>query len=482
MICMAIWNWNRKRIVTLTLASAILTVLPSFAMAQDSSLETSQVRSILSEQHVSGVNITDLQGKSIDEMIKQLQDPYTVFFSADQLHQFENSLENQLVGMGVRVGVDEGGLYIMDIFAGSPAEKAGIQPDDYIEAINGVSVHGEALDKVTSKIKGEAGTSVQIRVLRGDKLLTFPIVRDAINVSEINSKRFEGNIGYIQVTDFSSDADEQFTKQLKELKSKGLNSLIIDLRNNPGGLLETALNISKNFIKEGTLIHTRDRNNQDAPIAISGGSTLDIPVYILLNEYSASASEVLAGALQDYGVAKVIGVQSYGKGSVQQVYQLQDGGALKVTVEEYLTPKKRKVNKFGITPDIKADGDAAQLITALKKVGVPDIKIEITKHRVFINSIEVNDSFPLIKEDGHLYAPTRALAALIGADITWNNELRAVELTSAGSKHSFPVEAGKLLIVNGTSFVNLDQFDSVFTQLQVATQGEKITIQATKGK
>jgi carboxyl-terminal processing protease len=482
MTCMAIWNWNRKRIITLTLASAILTALPSFAMAKDSTMETLQVRTILSELHVSGVTATDLQGKSIDEMIKQLQDPYTVFFSSDQLRQFENSLENQLVGMGARVGSDESGVYIVDIFTGSPAEKAGIQQDDYIQAVNGVSVQGETMDKITSKIKGEAGSSVQVTVLRGGKLLTFPIVRSAINVPEVNSKRFEGNIGYIEVTDFSSDADEEFAVQLKKLKSEGLNALIIDLRNNPGGLLETALNISKNFIKEGTLIHTRDRNNQDAPIAITGGSTVDIPVYILQNEYSASASEVLSGALQDYGVAKVIGVQSYGKGSVQQLYQLQDGGALKVTVEEYLTPKKRKVNKVGITPDIKADGAAAQLITALKKVGVPDVKVEITKHRVFFNGIEVTDSFPLIKEDGHLYAPTRALAALIGADITWNNELRAVELTSADNKHSFPVEAGKLLIFNGTSYVNLDQFDSVFTQLQVATQGEKVTIQATKGK
>ncbi|SEB59960.1 carboxyl-terminal processing protease [Paenibacillus sp. GP183] len=473
-------HMNRLK-VTLALTSVLLLSMPALAAADESSLQTSQVRTILSNVHVSGVTESDLSGKSIKEMLAQLQDPYTMYFSDSELKKFENSIENNVVGMGARVGIDADGVYLIEVFAGSPAEKAGMQRDDYIQAINGVSVKGESLSAVVAKIVGEAGTSVQLSVLREGKLINVNITRAAVNIPEVYSKRFDGNIGYIQVTDFSSDADEEFTKQLLALKSKGLSSLIIDLRDDPGGFLESAQNIFKNFIKEGTLIHTRDRNNQDQPILIQGGSSLDVPVYMLLNENSASASEVLAGAMQDYGVAKVIGLQSYGKGSVQQLYEIPAGGALKVTIEEYLTPNKHKVNKVGITPDIVADGSAAQMITALKKAGIQNVTVESSKHKVLVNGVEIRDTFPLFRENGKLFAPTRALAAMIEAGISWNNETRAVEISSAGKKLTFPVEADKLVIKAGTSYVNVDQFASVFSQLQVTDQGEKVTIRAVKG-
>jgi carboxyl-terminal processing protease len=476
-----IQQYSNKMKVTLALTSALLLSMPALVSAEESALQTSQVRDVLAEVHVSGVTESDLAGKSIKEMLTQLQDPYTMYFSDSDLKQFENSIENNVVGMGARVGIDADGVYIVEVFAGSPAEKAGIQREDYIQAVNGVSVKSESLSAVVAKIVGEAGTSVQLTALRDGKLINFNIIRAGVNIPEVYSKRFEGSIGYIQVTDFSSDADEEFTKQLLALKSKGLNSLIIDLRNDPGGFLDSARNLFKNFIKEGTLIHTRDRNNVDQPILIQDGSTLDVPIYLLLNENSASASEVLAGAMQDYGVAKVIGVQSYGKGSVQQLYEIPAGGALKVTIEEYLTPKKHKVNKVGITPDIVADGGAAQMITALKKAGIQNVTVELSKHKVLVNGIEISDSFPLFHENGKLYAPTRALAAMIDAGISWNNELRAVEITSDGKKHTFPVEADKLVIKDGTSYVNVDVYASVFSQLQVSDQGEKVTIRAVKG-
>jgi carboxyl-terminal processing protease len=474
-------RYLNKMKVTLALTSALVVSMPVLAAAEESSLQTSQVRDVLAEVHVSGVTESDLAGKSINEMLTQLQDPYTMYFSDLALKQFENSIENNVVGMGALVGIDADGVYIVEVYAGSPAEKAGMQRDDYVRAINGVSVKGESLNTVVAKIVGEAGTSVPLTVLRDGKLINLNIIRDAVNIPEVYSKRFDGNIGYIQVTDFSSDADEEFTKQLLALKSKGLNSLIIDLRDDPGGFLESAQNIFKNFIKEGTLIHTRDRNNEDQPILINGGSSLDLPIYLLMNENSASASEVLAGAMQDYGVAKVIGVKSYGKGSVQELYKIPAGGALKVTIEEYLTPNKHKVNKVGITPDIVADGGAAQMITALKKAGIQNVTVESSKHKVLVNGIEINDTFPLLRENGKLYAPTRALAAMIDAGISWNNELRAVEIISDGKKISFPVEMDKLVIKAGTSFVNVDLFASVFSQLQVSDQGEKVTIRAVKG-
>ncbi|TXK85349.1 S41 family peptidase [Paenibacillus sp. N3.4] len=466
--------------VTLALASALMTILPVTAMAQED-LQTQQVRQIIGKLHVSGVTEEALANQSIKQMIEGLKDPYTVFFSKEEYSQFFNSLENNYVGMGARIGLDDKGVYLTEVFAGSPAEAAGLQRDDYVRAIDGVPASTTSIDEVRNKIIGIEGTKTKVTVLRGDKEITVEITRGAVNVPEVYSKSFVNGVGYIQITEFSSDADDEFDVQLAALQAKGLKSLILDVRNNPGGLLDTAQNIAKHFVKDGVLIHTRDRNGEDDPVLIKGGSELSIPVYILANENSASASEVLSGALQDYKVGQVIGVQTYGKGSVQQVYQLDGGSALKVTIEEYLTPNKRKVNKVGITPDIKVEGAAAQLITALHTAGIMDIDVEITKHKITYNGVEMGTVLGAFHENGKLYASTRALAALVGAKITWNETNRTVELTDSKGTHAIPVEADKLIIDNGTSYVNVNLFDGYFPQLKVNDQGENISIRAVKG-
>jgi carboxyl-terminal processing protease len=466
--------------VTLALASALMTVLPLNALAQED-LQTQQVREIIGKLHVSGVTEEALANQSIKQMVEGLKDPYTVFFSQEEYGQFSSSLENNYVGMGARIGIDDKGVYLSEVFAGSSAESAGLQRDDYVRAVDGAPASTTSIDEVRNKIVGVAGTKVKVTVQRGDKELTVEITRKGINVPEVYSKSFTNGVGYIQITDFSSDADEDFGKQLTDLQAKGLKSLILDVRNNPGGLVDTAQNIAKHFVKEGVLIHTRDRNGVDDPVLITGGKELSIPVYILANEYSASASEVLSGALQDYNVAKVIGMQTYGKGSVQQLYQLDKDSALKVTVEEYLTPNKRKVNKVGITPDIKVDGASAQLITALQTVGITDINVEISKHSVTYNGVEIGSGFGNFHENGKLYASTRGLAALVGATITWNEATRTVDISDSKGTHAIPVETDKLIIENGTSYVNVDLFDDYFPQLQVKDQGENVSIRAVKG-
>lgn len=314
------------------------------------------------------------------------------------------------------------------------------------------------------------GSKVKVTVARGDKELTVELTRKGVNVPEVYSNNFTNGVGYIQITDFSSDADEDFDKQLAALQAKGLKTLILDVRNNPGGLVDTAQNIAKHFVKDGVLIHTRDRDGVDDPVLIEGGSELSIPVYILANENSASASEVLSGALQDYNVAKVIGMQTYGKGSVQQLYQLDNNSALKVTIEEYLTPNKRKVNKVGITPDMKVDGPAAQFITALHTAGIPDVQVDISSHLVTFNGVEISSGFGNFHENGKLFATSRGLAALVGATITWNDANHTVDISDSKGTHAIPVEADKLIIENGTSYVNVDLFAQYFPQLQVKDQ------------
>ncbi|NEW06433.1 PDZ domain-containing protein [Paenibacillus sp. SYP-B3998] len=466
--------------VTLALASALMTILPVSAMAQED-LQTKQVRELIGKLHVSGVTEEALANQSIQQMVEGLKDPYTVYFSKEEYGQFSSSLENNYVGMGARIGLDDKGVYITEVFAGSAAETAGLQTDDYIRAVDGVAVQNNSTESARSKIVGLEGTKTKVTVLRGDKELTVELTRKAVNIPEVYSKNFTNGVGYIQITDFSSDADEDFDQQLKSLNAKGLKALIVDVRNNPGGLVDTAQNITKHFVKEGVLIHTRDRNGEDDPVTFKGGTDLSLPVYILANENSASASEVLSGALQDYHAAQVIGVQTYGKGSVQQLYKLDGGSALKVTVEEYLTPNKRKVNKVGITPDVKVDGSAAQLITALQLAGISDVNVEISKHKITYNGVEMNSPLGTFHENGQLFANTRALAALVGANISWNDANRTVDITDAKGTHAIPVEADKLIIDNGTSYVNASVFERFFPQLKVNDQGETVSIHAVKG-
>ncbi|WNR42299.1 S41 family peptidase [Paenibacillus roseipurpureus] len=465
---------------SIALVSAMLAMMPTAAMAQEDSV-TQQVRELIGNYHVSGVTEESLANQSIEQMIKGLKDPYTVFFSQEDYGQFSNSLENSFVGMGARIGIDDQGVYLTEIFAGSPAEIAGLKKDDYVRAIDGVPASVTSIDEVRNKIVGKEGTKVKVTILRGTQEMTFEITRRGVNVPEVYSSSLTNGVGYIQITDFSSDADEDFDKQLKALQAKGLKSLILDVRNNPGGLVDTALNIAKHFVKEGTLIHTRDRNGVDDPVLITGGTTVDVPVYILANENSASASEVLSGALQDYNVAKVIGMQTFGKGSVQQILPLDKNNSLKLTVEEYLTPNKRKVNKVGITPDLKVDGPSAQFIAALHETGIADIRVNLTKHGATFNGVDLGFGFGSFREDGQWYVSTRGLAALIDAKITWNDTNHSVVITDANGAKEFPVEKGKLIIDYGTSYINLDLFASYFPQLHVTSQGDMASIQATKG-
>lgn len=471
----------KKMKVTLALVSALMAVLPASAALAQEDLQTMQVREIIGKLHVSGVTEEALAGQSIKQMIEGLKDPYTVFFSQEEYGQFSSSLENNYVGMGARIGIDEKGVYLSEIFAGSPAEIAGLQRDDYVRAVDGVPASTTSIDEVRNKIIGVEGSKVKVTVARGDKELTVELTRKGVNVPEVYSNSFTNGVGYIQITDFSSDADEDFDKQLAALQAKGLKTLILDVRNNPGGLVDTAQNIAKHFVKDGVLIHTRDRDGVDDPVLIEGGSELSIPVYILANENSASASEVLSGALQDYNVAKVIGMQTYGKGSVQQLYQLDNNSALKVTIEEYLTPNKRKVNKVGITPDMKVDGPAAQFITALHTAGIPDVQVDISNHLVTFNGVEISSGFGNFHENGKLFATSRGLAALVGATITWNDANHTVDISDSKGTHAIPVEADKLIIENGTSYVNVDLFAQYFPQLQVKDQGDHMSIRATKG-
>ncbi|OXM87932.1 S41 family peptidase [Paenibacillus rigui] len=478
----AIWRSTASVVLTLTLmfpsASAALAADANDATAA----RTKEVMELIEKNHVSAPTKQQLTGKSIEEMIETLHDPYTVYFTPEDLKRFESSLENNYVGIGVRISNEKEGLFVSEVFDNGPAQKAGMKPGDQITAVEGEPIAGLKIDEVTKKIMGPEGSKVSVTVKRLQDSLVLNMSRQTIQLPVVTHKKFDPGVGYIRVTGFSSEADEETAAQLAELKQQGINSLILDLRDNPGGLVDTAQNMAKLFVKEGILIHTKDKNNVDEPVKFSNGTTQPFPVYILVNENSASASEVLTGALQDYNaVTKVIGMNTYGKGSVQTLIPLTQGGALKVTIEEYLTPKLRKVNKVGLKPDIEVDGDVPQLVTALHETGIQKVSVALNKLGVTVNQIPVDDYFNVIKDNGQLYVPTRLVSALLGGGIAWNGETRSVEISAGGTTHTYQEGAGELLLQNGSSYINVGKFAESYPQLEWSDNGEQVVLTASKG-
>ncbi|QGQ96720.1 PDZ domain-containing protein [Paenibacillus psychroresistens] len=475
----------RKSLLILTLSTLGTLPILSIASAADSTAPTAvtdEVFKLLQDNHFSAVSPEKLSDNAIKGMVDGLNDPYTVYFTPKEWKGFENALEQNYVGIGVRLNTDENGIFITEIFKGSPAEAGGIKIGDYITGVDGKTTKKVTVDKLIEMVLGEENTNVTITVTRNKEVLDLKMLRKTINLPVVTGKLFEDGTGYIQLSSFSTDADELFAAKLKEFQQNHIRSLVIDLRDNGGGLLDTASNIAKLFIKEGTLIHTNDRNHIDAPITLKGGATVDFPVYVLVNENSASASEVLAGALQDYKLATVIGTKSFGKGSVQSIFPLSNGGVLKVTIEEYLTPKNHKVNKVGITPDIESLGYVPQLITAFQTAGMKEIKLTKNNNEISINNQAFGgENYTIKTVNNKIYVPSRILATLIKGKISWNTAAKAVQITASNKNEVFPVTAGGTLNEKGTTYLELASFSKKFPQLQWSMEKDLLTLQV-KGK
>jgi carboxyl-terminal processing protease len=282
-------------------------------------------------------------------------DPYTEYFTAKEASDFNSQLNQSITGIGVELGKDSNGnIEVIAPVDGTPASKAGILAKDIITTVNGSSIAGQSIDKVVSEIRGKAGTKVVLEIVRGgNQNLEFTIVRDTINIPTVNYKIINGNIGYMQISVFGDDTSSLATKAAQYFKDNNVKSIVIDLRDNPGGLLDAAVNIASMWLPSSDMVLQEKRGTQVLDTYYStGDQTLkDLPTAILINGGSASASEILTGALHDNSKAYVIGEQSYGKGVVQQLINLSGGSQLKVTIASWFRPNGQNINKKGITPD-----------------------------------------------------------------------------------------------------------------------------------
>lgn len=293
---------------------------------------------------------------AVSGMVNALGDPYTVFMTADQSKSFDQELQGSITGIGAEVGVKNNRVIIVAPIDNSPAQKAGIKAQDIILTIDGTDTTGMDLNTAVSKIRGDAGTKVKLQIQRGDAKLDFEITREKVDTKSVKWEIKDGNIGYIEISRFDSNTADLTKQATSELSGKGVKAVVLDLRNNPGGFLDAAISVASEFQKSGIVVTEKPtfRTGTEEKYTASGKGKLTdtgIPMVVLVNGGSASASEIVAGALQDNGRAILIGEKTFGKGSVQAIENLAGGASLRVTIAHWFTPKGKNISKEGISPD-----------------------------------------------------------------------------------------------------------------------------------
>ena len=311
-------------------------------------------KEIIDKYYLGDVDEEKLKEGAIKGYIEGLGDPYTEYISADEMEDYLSDTMGNFVGIGIYMvkNTEKGKIQVLAPIKGSPAEKAGIQAGDLILTVDGVDYSADEMTIASNKIKGEEGTTVTIEVLRGTETKKYELKREKVKVNQVEGKVLSNNIGYINFTSFDETTADDFKTKFEELNKQGIKSLIIDLRNNGGGIVDQALQIADYVAdKDSVLLYEVDKNNKETIKKAKTDPIINMPIIILTNENTASASEILAGALKDLRKAKTVGTTTYGKGVIQQILKLSDGSGLKVTIEEYQTPNRNKIHKIGIAPD-----------------------------------------------------------------------------------------------------------------------------------
>jgi carboxyl-terminal processing protease len=323
----------------------------------------------INKEYVDEINQSEGMDSAINGLLQSL-DPYSSYMSPEIFQEMQTETSGEFGGLGIEVSMEAGVVKVITPIDDTPASKAGIKAGDYIVKIDNVQVQGKSLSEAVDLMRGLVGTDIELTVRRRGvkKALTFNITREIIEVQSVKSDLLENNIGYIRLTSFNDNSSNQIKKQIKKLKeNENLKAFILDLRNNPGGLLSQAIKISDFFLDNGEIVSTKSRKKSDNRkwFARKGDITEGKTLVVLINYGSASASEIVAGALKDHKRAIIIGEKSYGKGSVQSIIPLKNKGAIRLTVSKYYLPSGKSISEVGVKPDIEVneEGDEFRIKT-----------------------------------------------------------------------------------------------------------------------
>ena len=359
---------NKKRFIEGALVGALVTLLLTgivfFGFGHNVvSLGTvyklSQLKGLMDENYLGKADGEELKEGIYKGYLEALDDPYSIYYDAQETKQLNERLSGQFNGIGALLTQDKdtGVITLIRIYKDSPAMDAGLKDGDILYQIEGRDVTGEDLNQVVNDIKGDRGTKVNLTVIRGsdDQQITVNVTRDVVEKQTVDSRMLEDGIGYLAVSEFDSVTYSQYKEALDDLENQGAGSLVIDLRNNPGGNLDIVCEMLDLILPKGVIVYTEDKNGERKEYTSDSNQQVKMPIAVLMNGQSASASEIFAAAVQDYDRGEIVGTQSYGKGVVQKLYDLMDGSCVKLTSAEYFTPKGRRINGKGVTPDVEVE-------------------------------------------------------------------------------------------------------------------------------
>jgi len=449
------------------------TVIAPATYAQEQSKTTSElyqeIHDLLKFYHISNPTDEQLNKETIDEMIASVNDPYTYYLTPERLSFFMNFLNGEAGNVGIQFTKKENQFIITGTQKDSSAEKAGLKKGDIIVKIGDYEITSEdAPETVYYKLIGPKDSKIKVTIKRDGNLQEVSLVREAMIKEPLVSKMLDNKIGYLGLKVFGIDLALQFSQELKKLKKQGLKGLILDLRGNPGGEVNAAKELISNFVKQGTYMHTKDATQKVKVQTVYRGIAWDrkIPIILLVDEGSASASEIVTGALKDYGLVTIIGQKTYGKGVAQQIFLLSDGGALSVTFLEYFTPLMKKVNGIGFTPDLNVkqipnstyDAQLETAIELLNKKGV----FMVSKGKV----VDLGSS--VINKDGKAYLAVRDFSSKVGGKVFYETKEKKLYFQLGDERLVENLKNSSKIVIKGhKSYIEVDYLREKFKTLQL---------------
>lgn len=317
--------------------------------------KTTAIKAMISQLYAGDVDDTALSDAMYKGLISGLGDKYSTYYTKEEYEAIKTAQEGYYQGIGVTVTMDGDKLQVTGVQDGTPAAEAGIQADDRIVKIDGQTLEGLSLNDAVGLLKNSENDTVLLTIERGSETIETEVTKEKIEAIVADGKMLDDNVGYLAISEFTGLTSEQFQKAYQSLQEQGMERLIVDLRGNPGGLVTAVCDTLRQILPEGIIVYTEDKNGKREEYTCDGDTPISIPLVVLVNENTASAAEIFTGAVKDYGIGTIVGTTTFGKGIVQNTFQLSDGSVVKLTIAHYYTPLGNDIHKVGITPDVEVE-------------------------------------------------------------------------------------------------------------------------------